>query len=207
MLLNFSKSKEFSEYEYYIDGGFSGKDLNRPAIQKLIQDVKNHKIDIIIVFKLDRISRSQKDTLYLIEEVLNKMISMYLSGQNFNSIGKIVNMDERMVERRLLSITNTGVIPYKGEKYKGQHEVVVSKELYEEILRVNKLRSGLKYVKHYLLSGKVVCGHCGAKYRYQNGEKDSLCIAILSNQVEKDMLKILTVIIKDGILLKLNILY
>lgn len=104
-------------------------------------------------------------------EILNKMISMYLSGKSFNSIGEIVNMDDRLVEKRLLSITNTGVIPYKGEFFEGKHEAVVSKELYKEILRVNKLRSREKYTKHYLLTGKVVCAHCGAKYRYQKWGK------------------------------------
>ncbi|HAB66781.1 MAG TPA: recombinase family protein, partial [Firmicutes bacterium] len=37
LLVNFAKSKEFDSYEFYIDGGFSGKDLNRPAIQTLIE--------------------------------------------------------------------------------------------------------------------------------------------------------------------------
>ena len=68
-MLSYAKSKDYTEFEYYIDGGYSGKDLNRPAIQKLIEDCKNHKIDAVFVFKLDRISRSQRDTLYLIEEV------------------------------------------------------------------------------------------------------------------------------------------
>lgn len=104
-------------------------------------------------------------------EVLNKMISMYLSGKSFNYIGQVVDMDDRLVESRILSITNTGVIPFKGEIYEGQHEAVVSKELYEEILRVNKLRSREKYDKHYLLTGKIICGHCGAKYRYQKWGK------------------------------------
>ena len=99
------------------------------------------------------------------------MISMYLSGKSFNNIGEVVGMDERMVERRLLSITNTGVVPYKGQIYDGKHEAVVSKELYEEILRVNKLRSREKYEKHYLLTGKIICGHCGARYRYQKWGK------------------------------------
>ena len=99
------------------------------------------------------------------------MISMYLSGKSFNNIGEVVGMDERMVERRLLSITNTGVVPYKGQIYDGKHEAVVSKELYEEILRVNKLRSKEKYEKHYLLTGKIICGHCGARYRYQKWGK------------------------------------
>ena len=255
-MLSYAKSKDYTEFEYYIDGGYSGKDLNRPAIQKLIEDCKNHKIDAVFVFKLDRISRSQRDTLYLIEEVFNKynvsfismrenfdtstpfgkamigvlsvfaqleretilertriglkkraeaglwrgggkipfpyrydrntgtlipipeqvellhkMISLYISGKSFNVIGKIVGMDESMVETRILSITNTGKVPYRDEVYDGQHEAVVSDELYEEILRVNKVRSREKYERHYLLSGKVFCGHCGAKYRYQKWGK------------------------------------
>lgn len=58
-----------NQYETYIDGGFSGSNVNRPGMQKLINDVKNHKVTNVIVFKLDRLSRSQKDTLYLIEDV------------------------------------------------------------------------------------------------------------------------------------------
>lgn len=255
-MLSYAKSKDYTEFEYYIDGGYSGKDLNRPAIQKLIEDCKNHKIDAVFVFKLDRISRSQRDTLYLIEEVFNKydvsfismrenfdtstpfgkamigvlsvfaqleretilertriglkkraeaglwrgggkipfpyrydrntgtlipipeqvellhkMISLYISGKSFNAIGDIVGMDESLVETRILSITNTGKVPYKDEVYDGKHEAVVSDELYEEILRVNKVRSHEKYERHYLLSGKVYCGHCGAKYRYQKWGK------------------------------------
>lgn len=255
-MISYAKSKDYTEFEYYIDGGYSGKDLNRPAIKKLIEDCKNHKIDAVFVFKLDRISRSQRDTLYLIEEVFNKydvsfismrenfdtsspfgkamigvlsvfaqleretilertriglkkraesglwrgggkipfpyrydqntgtlvpipeqvellhkMISLYISGKSFNAIGKIVGMDESMVETRILSITNTGKVPYKDEIFDGQHEAVVSDELYEEILRVNKVRSREPYERHYLLSGKVYCGYCGAKYRYQKWGK------------------------------------
>lgn len=255
-MISYAKSKDYTEFEYYIDGGYSGKDLNRPAIKKLIEDCKNHKINAVFVFKLDRISRSQRDTLYLIEEVFNKydvsfismrenfdtsspfgkamigvlsvfaqleretilertriglkkraesglwrgggkipfpyrydrntgtlvpipeqvellhkMISLYISGKSFNAIGKIVGMDESMVETRILSITNTGKVPYKDEIFDGQHEAVVSDELYEEILRVNKVRSREPYERHYLLSGKVYCGYCGAKYRYQKWGK------------------------------------
>ena len=255
-MISYAKSKDYTEFEYYIDGGYSGKDLNRPAIQRLIEDCKNHKIDAVFVFKLDRISRSQRDTLFLIEEVFNKydvsfismrenfdtsspfgkamigvlsvfaqleretilertriglkkraeaglwrgggkipfpyrydrntgtlvpipeqvellhkMISLYISGKSFNAIGKIVGMDESMVETRILSITNTGKVPYRDEIFKGLHEAVVSDELYDEILRVNKVRSREPYERHYLLSGKVYCGHCGAKYRYQKWGK------------------------------------
>lgn len=86
LLVNFAKSKEYSSYKFYIDGGYSGKDLNRPAIQELMKDVENHEIDTVIVFKLDRISRSQRDTLYLIEEVFNKYNVGFISvRENFDT--------------------------------------------------------------------------------------------------------------------------
>ena len=85
-MLSYAKSKDYTEFEYYIDGGYSGKDLNRPAIQKLIEDCKNHRIDAVFVFKLDRISRSQRDTLYLIEEVFNKYDVSFISmRENFDT--------------------------------------------------------------------------------------------------------------------------
>ena len=64
-------SKGIKNYEYYIDGGWSGKNLERPEIQRLIDDAKEEKISHCVVYKLDRMSRSQKDTLYLIEDVFN----------------------------------------------------------------------------------------------------------------------------------------
>ena len=71
-LENYLKSQGWNDYEVYMDPGFSGKNLERPAIQKLIKDCESGKIDMVLVFKLDRLSRSQKDTLFLIEEVFNK---------------------------------------------------------------------------------------------------------------------------------------
>lgn len=62
-------SRGISRYEPYIDGGYTGSNLDRPQIQRLIADAKAKRIDCVIVYKLDRLSRSQKDTLYLIEDV------------------------------------------------------------------------------------------------------------------------------------------
>ncbi len=67
----YCKSKEWIVIDEYIDGGFSGGDTNRPGLQKLIRDATAKKMDMVLVYKLDRLSRSQKDTLYLIEEVFN----------------------------------------------------------------------------------------------------------------------------------------
>jgi site-specific DNA recombinase len=66
-MMNYCKAKDWHIADIYIDGGYSGASLERPGIQRLISDID--KIDIVLVYKLDRLSRSQKDTLYLIEDV------------------------------------------------------------------------------------------------------------------------------------------
>lgn len=71
MLKGYCVSKGIKEYEFYIDGGFTGSNIERPQMQMLVSDVNTGKISTVIVYKLDRLSRSQKDTLYLIEDVFN----------------------------------------------------------------------------------------------------------------------------------------
>lgn len=53
----------------HIDPGFSGATLERPGIKNVIKDVRSGKCKKVIVWKLDRLSRSQKDTLVLLEDV------------------------------------------------------------------------------------------------------------------------------------------
>lgn len=62
----YCKAKGWDIYDEYIDGGYSGSNLDRPDIKRLLNDLK--KIDVVAVYKLDRLSRSQRDTLELIEE-------------------------------------------------------------------------------------------------------------------------------------------
>jgi len=71
MLTAYCVSKAIKQYEYYIDGGFSGSNIERPELQRLIENVRKGKVNCVLVYKLDRLSRSQKDTLYLIEDVFN----------------------------------------------------------------------------------------------------------------------------------------
>ena len=72
MLTGFCQSKGYENYEFYIDPGYSGSNIERPALTALIKDIEDSKISTVAVYKLDRLSRSQKDTLYLIEDVFNK---------------------------------------------------------------------------------------------------------------------------------------
>ncbi len=79
-------SKEIKEFEYYIDGGFTGSNLDRPQMQRMLKDIKEEKVDCVIVYKLDRISRSQRDTLFLIEEIFNPRSIGFISiRENFDT--------------------------------------------------------------------------------------------------------------------------
>lgn len=94
MLTAYCISKGIKAYEYYIDGGFSGSNLDRPQLKKLISDIKAKKISCVLVYKLDRLSRSQKDTLYLIEDVFNPngvdFISLNESMDTSTPLGRLM---------------------------------------------------------------------------------------------------------------------
>lgn len=72
--------------EFYVDDGFSGASLERPAMQRLILDAQNKAVTHVCVYKLDRLSRSQKDTLHLIEDVfLPNNIAFISIQESFNT--------------------------------------------------------------------------------------------------------------------------
>ena len=64
----YCKAHGRTDYKVYIDAGYSGAKLDRAGLQNMISDAKAGKLDKVIVYKLDRLSRSQKDTLWLIED-------------------------------------------------------------------------------------------------------------------------------------------
>lgn len=85
-LKKYCEVKGWTVYNVYRDSGFSGSNIERPALSKLISDVKSHKVDNVLVYKLDRLSRSQKDTLYLIESVFNpNKVSFVSLNENFDT--------------------------------------------------------------------------------------------------------------------------
>ncbi|HAO6334814.1 TPA: recombinase family protein, partial [Listeria monocytogenes] len=64
------RSKDWDVYDIFIDGGYSGSNMNRPALNEMLS--KLHEIDAVVVYRLDRLSRSQRDTITLIEEYFLK---------------------------------------------------------------------------------------------------------------------------------------
>src|ERR1700694_1574597 len=69
----------------YDDGGFSGGDTDRPALQRLLEDVRAGKIDVIVVYKVDRLTRSLADFAKLVELFDKHDVSFVSVTQQFNT--------------------------------------------------------------------------------------------------------------------------
>lgn len=69
----------------YDDGGFSGGSIERPALQRLMQDVRRGAIDIIVVYKVDRLTRSLADFAKIVETLDSQRASFVAVTQQFNT--------------------------------------------------------------------------------------------------------------------------
>ena len=254
-------AKEYDEalVKAYVDAGASGSNIERPALKQLIDDCREGLVSTVIVYKLDRLSRSQKDTLFLIEDVfipngidfvsvnerldtgspygkamigilsafaqleresiflrtrmgmrervraglwpgggkvpfgydydaasgilvpngdadtVRKLYELYLSGYSLARIARILGLKyEAHARQILLRKSNTGIITFNGEEYKGQHEPLIDTDTYRRAISEFERRSAInqKGAPSHLLTGLLICGHCGAKMRYQKWTKD-----------------------------------
>jgi site-specific DNA recombinase len=71
--------------EPYDDGGFSGGTLERPGLKRLLQDVEAGLIDVIVVYKIDRLSRSLMDFAKLVEIFDRNSVTFVSVTQSFNT--------------------------------------------------------------------------------------------------------------------------
>ena len=69
----------------YDDGGFSGGNTERPALQRLLEDVRAGKVDVIVVYKVDRLTRSLADFAKLVELFDAHNVSFVSVTQQFNT--------------------------------------------------------------------------------------------------------------------------
>lgn len=79
--------------ERYDDGGYSAKDLHRPAARRLLQDIKDGKIDIVVVYKIDRLSRNMFDFVDLMKLFEQHKVTFVSVTQHFNTetaMGKLI---------------------------------------------------------------------------------------------------------------------
>src|SRR5712691_2845677 len=73
----------------YDDGGFSGGNLDRPALQQLLADVDAGQVDCVLVYKVDRLSRSLLDFARIMERFDQRNVSFVSITQQFNTTSSL----------------------------------------------------------------------------------------------------------------------
>src|SRR6266567_2292774 len=136
----------------YDDGAFSGASLDRPALQQLLADVRAGTIDIVLVYKVDRLTRSLADFAKLIELFDAHGVSFVSVTQSFNtssSMGRLtLNVPRRLSDGRTIGGGRFGVgalahllknrfyigeVVYRGEVHRGEHEPILDSALFAAV--------------------------------------------------------------------------
>lgn len=110
---NYIKSQQHEGWtasdEQYNDGGFTGANIERPALQKLLNDIKAGKINCVVVYKVDRLSRSLLDFAQLLEFFDKNNVVFVSITQQFNtntSMGRLtlnILLSFAQFEREIIS--------------------------------------------------------------------------------------------------------
>lgn len=83
---SYCRAKGWQLLRIYTDGGYSGSNTDRPALRQLLAAIPKREAGAVVVYKLDRLSRSQKDTLYLIEDrMLSYGVDFISINENFDT--------------------------------------------------------------------------------------------------------------------------
>jgi len=111
--LNYVQSQKHEGWvllpEAYDDGGFTGANLDRPGLQKLLSDIKSQKINCVVVYKVDRLSRSLLDFAHLLEFFDKYNVTFASVTQHFNtntSMGRLtlnILLSFAQFEREIIS--------------------------------------------------------------------------------------------------------
>ena len=119
----FATFKDLNLVEIISDEGLSGKDIDRPGLERLIELVSTKEAEAVIVYKLDRLSRRTRDLLFLIEDVFKK------GNTRFFSITEQIDTDSAIgkffltlmgamaqMERELIAERTRATLAYKLEQ-------------------------------------------------------------------------------------------
>jgi len=159
-------------FRVYSDAGYSGATLNRPKIQQLLSDLKKEKIDIILVYKIDRLTRSPKDFYQLIEFFEQAKIDFISITERFDTstpAGRLLRnimltfaqfereltserTRDKMLERAKKGLCNGGFTPYgytrQNKKLIPQlKELEIIKSIFEKYLETQSLSAVYKFLK------------------------------------------------------------
>jgi len=112
-LKSYCEKEQFDIYEIYKDEGISGSKTSRPALDKMLKDMREKKFDVVVVWKFDRLGRSTKHLLQVLEEMKNKDVRLIATSQNIDTnspMGKLfftilagfAEMERELIRERIL---------------------------------------------------------------------------------------------------------
>jgi len=113
-LRQYAQSRGWTLHKEYIDEGYTGSNTKRPDFQALINDAKKRRFDVLLVWKLDRLSRSLRDLINTIDE-LNHLGIDFVSYENnldtstpqgklvFHVIGAVAEFEKDIIRERVRS--------------------------------------------------------------------------------------------------------
>jgi len=113
-LRTYSKKSKWKIHKEYIDQGYSGKSTKRPAFNQMLDDAHKKKFDVLLVWKLDRLSRSLKDLITTLDTLghcgidfvsyENKLDTASPSGKLvFHVIGAVAEFERDIIRERVKS--------------------------------------------------------------------------------------------------------
>jgi site-specific DNA recombinase len=153
-LADYARIKDWPIYKIYIDEGISGKDIKgRPAVKELIDDVKAGNVKNVLVFKIDRLTRSTADLIYLIDtfnqydcafnSLLESIDTHTSSGRMFL---KIIGIFAEFERENIIERTKVGVERKVKEGYSlctAQASYGYDRTKGERIQRINEEEAGI----------------------------------------------------------------
>ena len=183
MIKEYCEKNNYDIVDVYNDAGHSGKDLMRPEMQRLLKDIKSHKIEIIVAIKVDRLTRNNYDGFWFlnyceendvkIELILEPYDVTTANGEMIFGMNLVFGQRERKeigartkraMEEMALKHIHPSKAPYGyiRNKETGHLEIEpieaqVVKEIFELCKQGNSTRSisiNLKNRKAYLKTGK-----------------------------------------------------
>ena len=161
-LTNFVNNQGWSICGIYADEGISGKNIEgRPDVQRLIQDIKNKQVDVVVLYKFDRLTRDMSDTEEIIKLIQNYGIEVYtISGGTIDVTtatgrfmirinGAIAQLErEQTIERIKVAFAEkvregkslcSGVITYGYDRPKHQEIQTINEQEAKVVKRIFKM--------------------------------------------------------------------
>lgn len=131
----------------YDDGGYSGGSMNRPALGELLAAVERHEIDVIVVYKVDRLTRALSDFAKIVELLDSHGVSFVSVTQQFNTTSSMGRLPAHTLE----SAITTAIVNYLDDKGRMIDELVPTDQ---NVNTLRSLESGASQLKGLLLNGE-----------------------------------------------------